>query len=1083
MRKLLTGLFLVVLAQAAWAATPSTVPSPQVKALVLNLADPLRKEASSRELLRLGDAVLPQLGKLIQTDLSALNRAELVSLLGRFGPKAVPIIVQASKDRLLEADAARAIASMNDPAATVQPMAGFLASANPKVRLFALRWFETNHRPLPNEEQRLVQLLGDPSNDVRDLAGAMVADRCPARCLSGALTIYRNESVKASSANLVLRLGLLKTMGFIGAREPRLGAMLPPVLIQAIYIKDQQQASIDALVAIGQPAVPALLMLLKHGDVARAPAAMEALMKLGPAAAPEVVSLLGARHEKLRELALRFLSFYRDPQVLPALARFYNGGDNQAKIGALRVAALYKDQLARDILVNALQTGDEQLKLEAVDAMVNSGARELIPHLLKAAEEDSEIMVRVRAVEALFKLGERSAVPSFVRMLQYDRWEIRLAVLQALAWMGGTEHIPMVAQQLTHRRPDVIKAATKALKAMSYSDTDLSIEDWQALAESVGKRKPVPPTMLKQLTLTTGKETVVVAGDADADRKLLFLVPGDPERATWLVSFLAPLAKKNRVVVMGFNGCDPSRSGATQPLATCLGLVGARISAVRESLGLKRLFLGGHSTAAYAVLWYASELSPGVEGLMLVDATWPDPALLTRAQAATDGRLSDYWKGQLAQLEADRSLMTQQVYLMYRSRAELAALASSQRQALAVGEFFPPWGLLAQTDLATSYPELERRISAITLPTLLVFGDKDVGREESLARYRDLGKVKKNYVFASVADSVHFPHLGKADATRAAMLDFAALVQVRGDAVAQVSSGTVVYGQPVAVAAGTPQDEAPPIPVVAMVGSPLNQIWTGTPGAQRTEMAESLRQLSEAEDTGLEAGVQEAAEPVAEPEEEPAPMLVATSDKATPAAPPEEADEPEDSDATPVVVAPAAPTDAPAKVAAKQPTEVAAKQPAKVAAKQPAKVAKPAATPARLASKPARPANSSAGGNAVSQSFEKPGPNLWPWALVGAGVLAVAGGAYLNLAALSDARDADKLSPTLTDYNSRFDSLYNGATTKAYTAYGLYGAGALLVGGGITWLLLDGGSLPFFGLSLPTRQGDDTWGVSASCSF
>jgi pimeloyl-ACP methyl ester carboxylesterase/HEAT repeat protein len=1066
---------------------------------------------------------------MLGTELSALNQAELVALLGRFGAKAVPLLVQASKDRLLEVDGAQAIASIDEPAVITQPMAGFLGSANPKVRLFALKWFQEQGRSLPDEERRLVALLGDPSSEVRDLAGTMVADRCPARCLSGALAIYRNESTRASASNLVLRLGLLKTMGFIGAREPRLGAILPPVLIQAIYIKDQQQASIDALVAIGQPAVPALLMLLKHGDVARAPAAMEALMKLGPAAAPEVVSLLGARHEKLRELALRFLSFYRDPQVLPALVKFYEGGNTEAKIGALRVAALYQDPTARELLVKALLTGDERLKLEAVDAMVNSGAKELVPHLLKAAEEESEIMVRVRAVEALFKLGERSAVPSFLQMLQYDRWEIRLAVLQAMAWMGGTEHIPMVAAQLSHRRPDVVTAATKALRAMSYSETDRSVEDWQELAASIGRRKPLPPSMLKELTLPTGKETVVIAGDADGDRKLLLLVPGDPLRAGWLQTFIGPLAGKSQIVVMGFDGCDQAKSGASQPLASCLGRAAARIAAVRENLGLKQVYLVGHSTAAYAAIWYASESTAGVRGLVIMDAPWPDPAILNKAASATEGRLSNYWKGQLRQLEADRSLMTQQVFLMYRSRAELAALASDARQALDVGEFFPPWGLLAQTDLQDSFPELERRVSSINLPTLLIVGQQDVARDETLARFRALGKVKKNLAFASVAEAVHFPMLtSKGEAARGAITAFMGLVEERGPGAAERSGALIVYGDSQLGAAALPADQGPALPTVVMAGSPLNQIWTDSPGANRRELADSLKQLSAAEDTGLEGGQRA---PLAEPAPAPKPMVArqpkaeqpkaeqpvvaaqeekpqaeqaaardeeADDEPRTAANDQEADDEPrtaandQEADDEPRAAANDEEADDEPRTAAREADDeprTAAREEdddrPPVAAREEEPKPQPKVSPkpvARPAAKTAQTRPGTTNGGAVSKSFEAPGANPWPWVLMGSGVLAAAGGVYLNLVALDDAKKADGLAPTLPDYSKRFDSLYDGAANKAYAAYGLYGAGALLVGGGIAWLLLDG-DLPFFGLTLPTRRGEDTWGVNASCSF
>ena len=146
-------------------------------------------------------------------------------------------------------------------------------------------------------------------NPCEELLGAVFARMAPC-------THYlREQFPEVFRQDARFRKQLVEALGAVGTPAV-------PLLIQALgdWDEDVCRAAAEALGAIGDPqAVPALIQALGDGwdDVRRA--AAEALVKIGTPAVPALIQALGHRYSAVRRAAARALGELGDPQAVPAL--------------------------------------------------------------------------------------------------------------------------------------------------------------------------------------------------------------------------------------------------------------------------------------------------------------------------------------------------------------------------------------------------------------------------------------------------------------------------------------------------------------------------------------------------------------------------------------------------------------------------------------------------------------------------------------------------------------------------------------------------------------------------------------------
>jgi len=762
--------------------------------LVTRLEDPVTREAAARGLLEKGDAALPVLTRALNADSSSdLLRREVVALLSRFGAAGIKPLEAALKDRRLELEAARQIAAIEAVDEVFPVMFRVLNSGNPKARATAIRWMKDSGASGKGLSKKLFKLLSDPSQDVRNVAGELIARDLGKAAVPTLMELFRKEAMRPTRSNLLLRQVLIRTLGVVGATSPDASDRVIPTLIQALYRRDQQKAASAALVSLGKRAVPSLLMVLKQGDVNRAPAAMEAMMLIGPEAAPEVVSLLTARHRKMRELALQFLSLYRDPSILPILARTYKQGDDLVRISVISIAGLYRDTEAIRLLELGIKDKDAGVRLKAMEIIAKSGLPQTVPLLLARAEEDPELNIRIAALQALFYLGETSAVSSMVRMLQYEKWPLRLEILKALLWMGRAGHVGPVADQLGHRKPEIANLAERVLANLSYMEGARDLDDWKRdvrafLRERMGDYDT--PMSVNRKEIRAGAETIEVLVGGTPDRgTLLLLRSGGGLDDPWFMEALRPLAGDYRFVLMDFPGCDVLADGVRPELERCMAWHGERIELVRSAFTSGKVVLISHSVAAYAAAWYAAKRPDAVSKLILIAPIYPEPSLMRETVRRIEDGIPARWRKELGQLENLRGRMNPRAFHRYRHRAELAAMVSGQGTASLVHSYYGLSWFLHETYIPEADATLEAAFAQVRAPVLLVVGENDPTPSASLLSFQRIGRIRGNYMMARIPSAMHFPHISRPASFRSAVKKF--LTEVHDETGAAGAVGVV----------------------------------------------------------------------------------------------------------------------------------------------------------------------------------------------------------------------------------------------------------------------------------------------------
>ena len=754
-----------------------------LQTLVDRLTDPVTREAAARSLVEKGDAALPVLTKAIKaTGSSDLLRREIVALLPRFGVAGIEPLEVALQDRRVELEAARQLTTIDATDKVYPVLFGALSSANPKVRVTAIHWLRDSGAFGKGLSKKLIEMLNDPAEDVRNCAGELVARELGKDAVPTLMKMFRKEVMRPTRSNLLLRQVLIRTFGVVGAGDPAAADRVTPTLIQALDRRDQQKAASAALVGLGDRAVPSLLMVLKQGDVNRAPAAMEAMMQIGPEAAPEVVSLLTAKHKKMRELALQFLSFYRDPAILPILVHTYKKGSSQIRASVLGIAGLYSSDEAVRLLEMGIKDDDATVRLKAMDMIAKSGLPQTVPLLLVRAEEDPELNLRIAAIRALFFLGETSAVASMVRMLQYEKWPIRIEILNALLWMGRAAHVNAIADQLGHRKPEVANLAERVLANLSYLEGARSLDDWpkdvKAIQrERLGKNETPLPVNRKEIRAGSDTIEVLVAGTPDRGT-LILLRSGDGLEDPWFLEAVRPFADDYRLVLMDFPGCDVFPDQDRPAVDLCMTWHAERIEVVRSTFTSGSVVLISHSVAAYAATWYAAKHPDAVSKLILVAPVYPEISIMRGTVRRIDDGITARWRKELKDLQVLRGRMNPQAYHRYKHRAELSAMVSGRGTASLIGSYYGLSWFTREVFISEADADLEGAFAQVRAPVLLVVGENDLVPPESLAAFRRIGKVRGNYMVTKIPSSRHFPHISRPEIFRSAVKRF--LTEVKG---------------------------------------------------------------------------------------------------------------------------------------------------------------------------------------------------------------------------------------------------------------------------------------------------------------
>ena len=272
-------------------------------------------------------------------------------------------------------------------------------------------------------------------------------------------------------------------------------------------------------------------------------------------------------------------------------------------------------------------------------------------------------------------------------------------------------------------------------------------------------KKPLPGTEPERLSIGAGCLTFHALALGPVDGPLLLLLHGFPECADGWRRAMAPLAATGHRVVAPDQRGYGSTDKPTGAAAYRVDRLAADIVALADALGYQRFALVGHDWGGIVAWRVASDFADRVERLVILNAPNLDIALDHVLRHPSQMLKSTYvaffqlpWVPELALSSMNYALLAEAL-----RRSSRPGTFSDADIALYREAWSKPGALTAMLEwyraLATTPRRAPRRI---TVPTLILWGDRDSALDSSLAEESlalcDAGSVRH------FADATHWVH-------------------------------------------------------------------------------------------------------------------------------------------------------------------------------------------------------------------------------------------------------------------------------------------------------------------------------------
>jgi HEAT repeat protein len=170
---------------------------------------------------------------------------------------------------------------------------------------------------------------------------------------------------------------------------------------------------------------------------------VEALGAVGTPAVPPLIQALGDGNSDVRKAACRALGAIGDRQAVPPLIQALRHGNSDVRAAACEALGAIGDRRAVPPLIQALRDRDSDVREAACEALVKIGAP-AVPHLIQALG-DGDWHVREAACRALGAIGDRRAVPPLIQALGDWNEDVREAACWALVKIGDGQAVPALS--------------------------------------------------------------------------------------------------------------------------------------------------------------------------------------------------------------------------------------------------------------------------------------------------------------------------------------------------------------------------------------------------------------------------------------------------------------------------------------------------------------------------------------------------------------------------------------------------------------------------------------------------------------
>ncbi|MET0794429.1 MAG: HEAT repeat domain-containing protein, partial [Polyangiaceae bacterium] len=431
-----------------------------------------------------------------------------IDVLGRSGDsRALPTLLALVNDPLYAAEAVRALGRLGNPSAI--PMLLEHLSRAPAnlvcaiaVALVAIHEVSEQRFGTGGAIERL--LLASPRiADVRrQLTLALKrADASEQLALGQTLSWIGEESTVPALLDLLRGPGEVAKLAAVSLK--RLGSVAEPQLIAALRsgssetrrtlvpilsgklaardpliacLEDEDSTvralACDALARASDPAaVPALFKLLADADARVGQAALAAIQSLGSDETRRLaLEATGSSDARLRRAALRIVGYFGYPEGLDALTEASLSSDEKLRDAAISGLPFIEGAQAIGVLLTVARHASPRTRVAAMRALGHTAGEAGVREQLRSALADPDAWVRYYACQALGRLRDDASTPLIAALLNDDFGQVRVAAVEALAHLRGTDAFEVLSGVLASNDVDLYRAALVALGLSKRSE-------------------------------------------------------------------------------------------------------------------------------------------------------------------------------------------------------------------------------------------------------------------------------------------------------------------------------------------------------------------------------------------------------------------------------------------------------------------------------------------------------------------------------------------------------------------------------------------------------------------------------------
>ena len=214
--------------------------------------------------------------------------------------------------------------------------------------------------------------------------------------------------------------------------------------------------------------VPRPMEMLQDDDPAVRAEAVDALLKLGPAAIDPLISELRSQNVKIRREVVA---------VLALLISALSDDDVRIRDSATRALKTFKDQRTVDALTALAKDPQIRTRRSAIQVLAQIRDPRIVAPLI-AASKDQDPGIRQSAIQALGQIEDPRAAAPVIAALDDTDQDVRIAAIRALGKMRNPRAVESLIAALGDRREIVRIEATWALKKLTGEDFGSDRKRW-----------------------------------------------------------------------------------------------------------------------------------------------------------------------------------------------------------------------------------------------------------------------------------------------------------------------------------------------------------------------------------------------------------------------------------------------------------------------------------------------------------------------------------------------------------------------------------------------------------------------------